>query len=320
MPPLLTTIGEILVDFTPIVEAGRTVGFRMHPGGSPFNVAVGLARLGGRVEFAGKVSTDFFGRFLMSYLEREGIGTRFLSRSPAPSTLAFVTIEGGDPTYTFYGEDAADTQLHPEDLPAEISASDVLHFGSISLVRGPASSTITDLVERLAGSTLLSFDPNVRPHLIRDPDSYRRLAWRLLRVTDLVRASAADVRWLVPGETVESAAGQILAAGPALVVVTQGAHGSYARFSSGSLRVPAAPVATVDTIGAGDAFTAGLLTCLLDAGVTSRAGLAGLAGPALEEALRLATLAAALACGRAGADPPRRDELEAYQGGRRKPD
>lgn len=313
MPDPFTAIGEILVDFIPVVEADRTVGFHMHPGGSPFNVAVGLARLGGRVEFAGKASTDAFGRFLVSHLEREGVGTRFLSRSPAPSTLAFVTIENGDPTFAFYGEDAADAQLRPEDLPAEIETSSMLHFGSISLLREPASSTITSLVERVAGRTLLSFDPNIRPHLVDDPDSYRRLVWRLLRLADIVKTSTGDVRWLLPGETVESAADQILAAGPALVIVTQGVAGSYARFSSGSLRVPSVAVTVVDTIGAGDAFTAGLLTRLGEAGVTSRAHLDGLGTAGLDQALQFAALVAALTCARAGADPPRRNELEAYQ-------
>lgn len=312
MPPLFTAIGEILVDFVPIVEAGRRVGFRMHPGGSPFNVAVGLARLGGRVEFAGKASTDSFGRFLVSHLEREGIGTRFLSRSPAPSTLAFVTIEDGDPTYAFYGEGAADTQLRPEDVPVEIETSSMLHFGSISMLREPASSTIASLVERLAGRTLLAFDPNIRPHLIDDPDRYRRLVSRLLRVADIVKTSTGDVGWLFPGQPVESAADQIMAAGPALVIVTQGVRGSYARFSSGSMRVPARAVSVVDTIGAGDAFTAGLLARLGEAGVSSRAALERLGDSGLEQALQFAALVAALTCARAGADPPRRNELEAY--------
>ncbi len=285
----------------------------MHPGGSPFNVAVGLARLGGRVEFAGKASMDSFGRFLVSHLAREGIGTRFLSRSPAPSTLAFVTTENGDPSYAFYGEGAADTQLRPEDLPADIEASEVLHFGSISMLREPASSTITSLVERLAGRALLSFDPNIRPHLIEDPEKYRQLVWRLLHLADIVKASTGDVGWLFPGDTVESAADQILAAGPALVIVTKGVRGSYARFSSGSLRVPAFAVNVVDTIGAGDAFTAGLLARLGEAGVTSRADLDALGSAGLEQAVQFAALVAALACARAGADPPRRNELEAYQ-------
>ncbi|MGH7753286.1 MAG: PfkB family carbohydrate kinase, partial [Gemmatimonadales bacterium] len=80
------------------------MGFRLHPGGSPFNVAVGLARLGAEVEFAAKVSTDFFGRLLLGHLEQERIGTRFLSRSDAPTTLAFVALEGGDPAFSFYQE------------------------------------------------------------------------------------------------------------------------------------------------------------------------------------------------------------------------
>ncbi|MBI3976243.1 MAG: carbohydrate kinase, partial [Armatimonadetes bacterium] len=153
--PPFTTIGEILVDFTPLLEGGQTVGFRMHPGGSPFNVAVGLARLGARVEFAAKVSTDFFGRFLLAHLEREGIGRRLLSRSDAPTTLAFVALEGGEPAFSFYQDGTADTLLRPEDLSADIAACQVLHFGSISLLRDPTASTVAGLVERLRGDPLL---------------------------------------------------------------------------------------------------------------------------------------------------------------------
>lgn len=220
--PLFTTIGEILVDFTPLLEGGQTVGFRMHPGGSPFNVAVGLARLGARVEFAAKVSTDFFGRFLLAHLEREGIGRRLLSRSDAPTTLAFVALEGGEPAFSFYQDGTADTLLRPEDLPADIAACQVLHFGSISLLRDPTASTVAGLVERLRGGPLLSFDPNIRPNQVADAPAFRRLIDRLLQAADLVKVSAADLRWLAPARSVENAAAGILQGGPAMVVVTLG--------------------------------------------------------------------------------------------------
>src|SRR5437773_7206521 len=113
MSGLLTSIGEILVDFLPIVAGGQTVGFRPVPGGAPFNVAVGLARLGQPAAFAGQVSADLFGRMLRAAVEREQIDPRFLLTDPAPSTLAFVALQGNEPAYAFYDAGAADTLLTP---------------------------------------------------------------------------------------------------------------------------------------------------------------------------------------------------------------
>jgi fructokinase len=307
--PLCTAIGEILIDFTAIVERGQTVGFRMHPGGSPFNVAVGLARLGGRVEFAAKVSTDFFGRFLRGHLEREGIGTRFLAPSDAPTTLAFVALEAGEPEFSFYQQGTADTLLRAADLPVSIEATQVLHFGSISLLREPTASTIAGLVDRLHGRALVSFDPNIRPRQITPPQEFRQFLDRLWPLADLVKLSVADLRWLVPDRPVEAAAATLLERGPTLVVVTLGADGCHACCRRFSRRQPAPRVEVVDTVGSGDAFTAGLLSRLAEMAVVTRHGLETVAPPVLEEALRFALAAAALNCTRSGADPPRREEV-----------
>lgn len=311
MTPLFTTIGEILVDFTPIMEAGKTVGFSMHAGGSPCNVAIALARMGAHVEFAGKASTDFFGRFLVTHLQRERVGIRFLSRSAAPSTLAFVTLEGDEPSFSFYGEGTADTLLRPEDLPQAIDETQFLHFGSISLLREPTAETIAGLVDRLRGRALLSCDPNIRPALIGDPVAHRSLLTRLFQAADIIKISSADLKWLSADRSLEAAAAILLALGPGLVVVTLGAKGCYALSRTGGLHIPAPAVKVVDTVGAGDAFTAGLLFRLAEEGVLSRNLLDELQAGTLEAVLRFANAAAALTCTRAGADPPRRQEIEA---------
>ncbi|HYM70539.1 MAG TPA: carbohydrate kinase [bacterium] len=308
------TIGEILVDFTPLVDCGTTVGFRMHAGGSPCNVAVGLARCGARVEFAGAASTDLFGRFLVARLEREGVGTRFLARSAAPSTLAFIAVERDGPSFSFYRTGAADTQLRAADVPPGIDESDVLHFGSISLLAAPTSETVLALVDRLRGRRLLSFDPNIRPSLIGDPDAYRRSLGRAVGAADVVKLSEADLAWWMPGTPVEEAADGLRALGPALVVVTLGGRGCYARASRCEMRVPAPRVKVVDTVGAGDAFSSGLLLRLWERGLASRRALEQTDAEVFEDVLRFAAAAAALTCTKAGADPPQRGEIEQLLG------
>ncbi len=308
---MFAAIGEILVDFTPVVESGKTVGFRMNPGGSPFNVAVGLARMGAVVEFVGKVSTDFFGRFLVKTIEREGIGLRLLSRSSAPSTLAFVALNDGEPEYSFYGDGAADASLRPDDLPGDIDEAAVLHFGSISLLRAPTSDTVVGLVERLAGRVLLSCDPNIRPGLISDPVAYRRLLERAFRAADIVKLSRRDLEWLMPGTSPDAAAETLLGLGPAMAVITLGANGCYAATAAVSTGAAALSVPVIDTVGAGDAFTAALLYRLVEQGYASGAALNAVPFAALQTALRFATAAAGLTCTRGGADPPRRQEIDA---------
>ncbi|HEX9371296.1 MAG TPA: carbohydrate kinase [Roseiflexaceae bacterium] len=316
MPNLITSIGEILIDFLPIVERGETTGFRMHVGGSPYNVAMGVARLGQPVAFASKVATDFFGRHMRAHVEREGIDTRFLLNADAQSTLAFVAYEEGEPAYSFYGDSAADTLLSPGELPqALFDETRILHFGSISLLRGTTPIAIQAALERLKGRALLSFDPNLRPGLIRDEPAYRALLQRLFTLADLVKISAADLGWLEPGRPIELAAADILALGPALVVVTRGGAGALALRALPGAQPHVAPlfrVKVADTVGAGDSFSGGLLTALAERGVTSREALLALPAAELDAALAFASAVAAVTCSRAGANPPNRADLEQF--------
>jgi fructokinase len=316
MTELITSMGEILIDFLPIEEAGRTVGFKMHPGGSPLNVAVGLARLGQPTAFASKVSSDLFGRYLREYVESEGIDTRFLPTIDAPTTLAFVSMEGNEPAYAFYSEGAADTLLTPEAVPdALFEESRVLHFGSISLLRGTTPAAVLATAERLKGKALLSFDPNIRPGLVRDEAAYRSLLDKLFTLADIVKMSAADIAWLSPGESLESTATKLLAAGATLVVVTQGSQETWAFRQGEKWQVPTVGVHVVDTVGAGDAFSSGLLASLAERGVTSRNALEQIRSEELAACLHFAAVTAALTCMRPGADPPTRAEAGAFLSG-----
>ncbi|MFN8501247.1 carbohydrate kinase family protein [Kouleothrix sp.] len=313
MSEVITSIGEILIDFLPIVENGATVGFRMHVGGSPYNVAMGVARLGQPVAFAGKIATDFFGRFMRDHVEREGIDTRFLVNADALTTLAFVAYEHGEPAYSFYGEGAADTLVKPEDLPeALFDDTRILHFGSISLLRGSTPAAVEYAARRLKGQALLSFDPNLRPGLVRDEAAYRALLERLFRQADLVKISSADLAWLMPGVPLPEAAAALRAYGPALVVVTRGGEGALALRAGDNqaYTTPGVPVDVIDTIGAGDSFNGGLLAALYERGATSRPALEALSGAQVVECLRFAATVAAITCSRAGADPPTRAEVQ----------
>ena len=285
----------------------------MYPGGSPFNVAVGLARLGQPVAFASKVSTDLFGRYLREYLDGQRIDSRFLLSSATQSTLAFVAMEGGEPSYAFYGEGAADTTLTPDEIPlALLEETGILHFGSISLLRGSTPGAVLSTVQRLKGRALLSFDPNIRSGLVRDEPEYRSLLDSLFALADIVKVSAADLAWLAPGEPPEDVASRLLKRGPAMVIVTRGSRGVLAMTASGRWDVPSFSVAVADTVGAGDAFTSGLLAGFAERGVFSRAEL--VVFPQRKRYLRYASrlLFPRSTCTRHGADPPTRGEVAGF--------
>lgn len=311
MAKLITCMGEILIDFLPIEEGGHTVGFRMHPGGSLLNVAVGVARLGQPIAFCGKVASDFFGRYLRGFTEHEGIDTRFLLSTDALSTLAFVAIEDNEPAFSFYGEGAADTLMTPADLPeAMFDETKALHIGSISLLRGTTPSAVLAAVERLRGRALLSFDPNIRPGLVHSPAEYRALIDRLAGMVDIFKISAADLGWLMPDLSAEQAAARIQSLGPALVVVTRGGKGGLALRGSDSITIPAFPITIADTVGAGDTFNAGMLVGLAERDALARDRLRDLDPASLADTLRLASAAAAINCMRPGCNPPTRAEVQ----------
>lgn len=317
MKHLITSIGEILIDFLPIEQHGRTTGFRMLPGGSLMNVAITVARLGQPAAFAGKISRDMFGRFLHEFIVQQGVDTRFVLDSAAQTTLAFVSMPHGEPEYSFYTTDTADTLITIDELPDALFAETrILHFGSIALLRGTTPEAILTAAERLKGQALLSFDPNLRPGLVADEQAYRATLKRAFALADIVKVSSVDLAWLAPQQAIEAVAADILALGPALVVVTRGGEGVFAVWRADnyvqSIALPGFPITVVDTVGAGDSFSGGLLSSLAEANVITRAALEQMPLHQLTASLRFATAVSAITCTRAGADPPDRATVDRF--------
>ncbi len=302
---MIASAGESLVDFTPVADdRGRLTGFRLHPGGSPFNVAVGVGRLGHAAAFVGKLSHDLFGPLLGARLEEAGVSRDLAATGPEPTALAFVAGGDGEARYSFRLAGTAAFALRPHDVltarrPGQVRA---LHFGSLALAFPPAAETIVGLARDLKDRALLSLDPNVRPEVIDDWPAYRATLRECLRLADLVKVSEADLAALGPDARDDLRT----ATSPVAVIVTRGAAGSRVHVADTALDCPALPCRVVDTVGAGDAYTAGLLAALADRGVLDRSRLERLDQAGWLEAARFASAAAALTCERAGADPPGR--------------
>ncbi len=276
-----------------------------HCGGGPFNTARALARLGQRVEFLGCVSDDGFGVRLRKALTDDGVGVDSLVDTRLPTTLALAALgSDGAADYRFYTEGTAAAALTATDALAALPDTlDALVGGSFGLMLEPLSDAILAVLETDAAAAALTvLDPNVRPSLIPDRSVYTERLQRALRRTDVLKASAEDLAWIEPELGPEAASRKLLRAGPAVALVTLGADGALVVSGDDAVPVSSPPVEVVDTIGAGDAFTAGFLARWLHDGF----GGAQLSDrEAVVEAAEFACLVAGKTCERAGADPPR---------------
>lgn len=316
---LVTVIGEALIDLIP-GEAPRS--FTACPAGGPFNVAIGLARLGRGTALMARMSDNAFGRLLRSRAAAEGIALGSAPHSSEPTTMAVISLDAAArPSYDFYADGTADWQWTAAEIGLAPAGTSVLHFGSIASWTPPGDEHILALARtmRERDTVLVSYDPNIRPTLMGDPGHGRRMAERGVRLAHLVKASAEDIEWLYPHWSAAEVARYWLTLGPAVVVITDSANGADAFPAAGPpVHRPACEVTVVDTTGAGDSFTAGLLDSLIRQGRHSPADLARCAEPDLTTALDDAITAAALTCQRPGAEPPTIAEVAAVRRPRRK--
>ena len=300
-------IGEALID---IVERdGKILG--EHVGGSPLNVAVGLARLGRGVDFLTHIGDDERGRRITEYVRSSGakLVPGSVTADRTPTALATLD-EDGKAQYAF------DIDWQLAGTP-EVAPPLVAHTGSIATVLEPGCRAAAALLDAYHLSATISFDPNVRPALIEDDEQARSRIDRLVEKCDVVKASDEDLQWIDPNRTPEDVAQTWLGLGPAIVAVTMGERGAFAVSEAGIARVQSRPVDVVDTVGAGDAFMTGLIDALWSLnllGADHRAELRRISIDTLSGVLQTATLSSALTVARAGADLPDRAARDAAAG------
>lgn len=304
--------GEALYDLfvasTPEGGQGR-LSLAAQPGGSPFNVAVGLARQGARVALHAGVSTDALGERLAETLRAEGVELGHLVRTERPTTLSLVDVDAdGAPAYAFYGANSADHA--PADLPVPRPGPDVeaIHLGSYLAAAAPMADRLALLATRHA-DRFLSIDPNARPTILDDARIWRERLSALRRMANLIKLSREDADWLYPGASPDALAAAWLAEGVEGVVVTDGPGPVRAYRRDEVIDVIPPTVELVDTVGAGDAFQAALLAALAAAGAVFPGGVAGCRRAVFEAALVQAAAVAADTCARRGADIPRRNPV-----------
>ena len=307
---MIVCCGEALVD---VLDGDER---RSVPGGGPMNAAVAAARLGAPSAFVGRVSTDAGGEFIWEHLQRNRVNVRASERGPETTARAIISLTP-NPSFRFEGSNTADTALGSADLAALGPGPHIVHGGTLGMFRGRTADVLASLAERHDG--LVSLDPNVRPAIIEDRDRWDRFHERWLGVCDLYRASDEDLEWIWPGRAAEDCAAGLLAGRIATVIITRGGHGVTVYTAEGQLEVAAPQVDVVDTVGAGDAFVGAVLASLWERLGADRTAFAALDLRQWRAIAERATVAAALTCTRAGADPPDARDLDLalkeYEGG-----
>lgn len=296
---MIVVAGEALIDLI-VRPDGQLVPVA---GGGPYNTARAIGRLGLEVAWLGGLSRDHFGHVLQGGLVDDGVSLALAQRTDLPTTLAVAELdEGGSATYRFYVEGTSAPAVRAEVLATGLpSSTRAVHVGTLGLVLEPMATTLEGIVAELPGDVLLMVDPNCRPSIVRDPDGFRARIGRVLARADVVKVSHEDLAFLMPGRTAHESVGRVAALGPRVVLLTDGARPVQAWIDSAVYEVEAPAVIVVDTVGAGDTFGGAFLACLL-AGGGGREAIADQA--AVLRAVRFAVRASAMACERAGADPP----------------
>lgn len=307
---MIVCCGEALIDFLPRKGADGADVYQPFNGGSVFNTAVALGRLGAPTGFFAGVSTDFFGDGLMEALKAAGVSTRFVRRKDLHTTLALVKLTDGHARYSFIDEGSAGRMLAKADIPALPATVKALHFGSISLIPEPSGGTYEALARKAARSRVISLDPNIRPGQIKNRKAHLARLWRLMALADIVKASDEDVKWMTGGQDFARTARGWLRKGAKLVAITRGGDGVHVFTRRAALSLPAPQVKVADTVGAGDTFTAGLLCHLQRSGLLTKAAIAALDEAQLQAAARFAMRCAAVTVSRPGADPPWAREVD----------
>ncbi len=306
---MILCCGEALIDMLPRTTTLGEPAFAPYVGGAVFNTAIALGRLGAPAGFFSGLSSDLFGGQFRDALGASKVSSTYAHTSPRPTTLAFVRLDNGQATYTFYDENTAGRMLTTDDLPELGGEIEAMLFGAISLISDPAGAAYEEFMKREHAQRVMMLDPNIRPNFIPDKAKHLRRIRGMMAMADIVKLSDEDLHWFGEAGSHEDVIRNWLDRGPKLIVVTHGSEGAVGYSRDHKVTVMPEKVTVVDTVGAGDTFNAGILASLHEQGMLTKTAISALPRDAIQKALALGAKAAAVTVSRAGANPPWRHEI-----------
>lgn len=317
---MIICCGEAVMDMVQTRAAGLGDVFFPLPGGCSYNTSIAIGRLRAPVMFLGRLSKSFFGETQLKRLRENHVKDDLIIRCEQNTLLSIIKVdEGKEPQYAFYDEGTADRLLSMNDIPAQLPAGTTcIVFGSISMAMEPIATTIENFIMREAAlkKTVIAFDPNIRPMIIKDRGAYIQRFEKWVNASTIIKISLEDFEYILPNPEPEQALRKLLDLGTRLAIITMGPQGAMAmlrRDDGGAVKVsvPAMRIAELaDTVGAGDTFHGAFLSWLELRGKMSRDALANLSEKDLYDALVYANKAAGIVCTRHGCEPPAQEEVE----------
>jgi fructokinase len=294
--------GEVLIDLIPGADGVRVP----HVGGGPANTAKALARLGHDVQFIDGISSDQYGVMSRKELLDDEVKLDLALKSDKPTCLAIVSLaENGGASYEFEIDGTATFDFSLDWLPDPSRYKpSVLHIGTLVTVIQPGADVLYDWAIRVAEFAPIVFDPNIRPAVMGDRDTYQMAVEKWAAISSVIKVSDDDMAWLYPDQKYQDVAQRWISDGAALVVITRGADGLLGITADGSVEVPGVKIEVADTVGAGDTVGAIIVEAMIEKGILN------LTDEVLKAALHRAAVAAGITCSRKGAQPPYKYELK----------
>ena len=304
--------GENLIDFVPVSK--NTEIFKACVGGSPLNTAIGLGAMNAPVYFFSRISNDFFGRKIISFLKKNNVKTNLIQKTSDKTTLGFVSNRN-KPEFSFYANQTADRNLSHYDFKKSILKKIVLaHFSSISLVLKPGSETYFKIIKNLKKTSLISIDPNIRSSLIENKNNYLTRFKQFLKLADIIKLSDEDFNYLSNNNNPDKVIPNwIQKNNISFVILTLGEKGSILYTKKLRIFIKSYKVKVADTVGAGDIFQAAVINYLYKSKNLSNDKLLNLKKSDWEKCLKFASKAAAINCTKEGCYPPTEREINRFK-------
>ena len=302
--------GENLIDNVPI--KGSKDSFKSCIGGSPLNTALSLGKLKIPVYFFSRISNDFFGKKIISFLNKNNVNTSLTQRSNDLTTIGFVNIDKDNTDFTFYANNTSDRNLKnyffSNTLKKKIKLA---HFSSISLILKPGSEVYFQMMKDLRKHSLISIDPNIRKQLIKNKKSFKQRFNNFIKIADIIKLSNEDFSYLYDIKKADKIISQWLSKNKILfVILTFGKKGSKIYTKDFNLKINSFKIKVIDTVGAGDSYIAGVIAWLYNKGLIERIKIKKISKEHWLECLQFASKIAAINCMRDGCNPPNLSELK----------